>query len=295
MYKELLSEKIVHRTNSHVMDAKYPGLASQIVNLSGCWDRFVLKEKSAEIRRLWDENASYHASAKRYLAGMSSLFLDIWNTAEGALEQERLRNFATGFAKRHLRKEHDSASNHGGGYSVKKLAAITPDGYILHKLPNNYKKILIYDSYFAAANTFLQIMSECAVSHGHTVTASYSNNIQKGRIEHLVIPDARHENGKGIAFITVDPLNQINISDVRRTNLCRFYNNDMLALKRQRIDFSKKAATALKNEAITALQNAKSIHDQLEGHYIGATDFSLVDRITHGILKEIAMNTAINE
>ena len=58
--------------------------------------------------------------------------------------------------------------------------------------------------------------------------------------------------------------------------------------KKNRLDFSKKAAIELKNEAISSLTNAKKIHDNLENYYINAINFDKINDITNMLISEIS-------
>ena len=139
----------------------------------------------------------------------------------------------------------------------------------------------MHDPYFAGADVFLQKISEVAVSRGYDIIISENNLFQEPVFEHILIPEA------GIAFISSTYLTDITKEDSKHINFGRFYYKDIISSKKQRIDFSKKAAAELLSEGAASLLNAKKVHDIIEEYYIKAIDFKKINSITNKLIADI--------
>lgn len=263
------------RTSSHVFDATYPGVRQVLINLGSFWDSAALKDCQEEIIRLTDENASCHARCRRFLSAYSSLNADLYAIASGALNHVKLSQFAGRFVKRYFPKKPGT-----GTIRRQKLSALTQYGYLTQPVEAG-QTFLLCDDLFAGADSLLQTLSDILTERGYDLSVSPANLVQGGYLEHIVIPDA------SIALLSSTCMNHLQIPEAKRINFGRFYDAQILRGKKQRLDFSKKAAAALKEEAVSSLVQAKKIHDQLEAGYINAMDFSKVEQVRETIQEEI--------
>ena len=68
----------------------------------------------------------------------------------------------------------------------------------------------------------------------------------------------------------------------------RFYDKTIVAEKRARLNFNKKAANDLIDEAAKTLTHAKAVHDDIEKYYVGAMNFDKAKEVEKAIIDEIS-------
>ena len=77
------------------------------------------------------------------------------------------------------------------------------------------------------------------------------------------------------------------ISFVSEVEEDRFMDIERLALRRQRLNFTKKAVRELIQEGVYCLRSAKEIHDELEKRYIQAMDFPKAEKKIQSVLQTV--------
>lgn len=268
---------VIDGTAPHVFEADYPGVSQSIINLGECWDELLLQENAGEIRALMDENSTWHARARRYISALSSLNTDIITIGSLALNREKLNSFLRRYIKKLLPKPVGT----DGKILLKKLSAITMNGYMTYLPDNSVKKIFVDDRCFAAGDIFLRGIAEAAVNRGYTVTVSLCKLLQNDIYEHVII------NELSLGFFTRNFFNGIVQDGDYKINMERFYDKNLLAAKKQRLSFDRKASLEMKAEAVQSLLKAKAVHDDLEEYYIRAVDFKMIDAVTEKLISEI--------
>ena len=102
-----------------------------------------------------------------------------------------------------------------------------------------------------------------------------------GRLAHLLVPQL------GLAFLTSTAALPFPETPYRRIRLDAAVEADTLRHSRPRLRFAKKVSTALMEEAVASLAQAKAMHDDLEAIYNPHVDFDLVDEFAAEIWEEI--------
>lgn len=268
---------VVDGTSPHVFEADYPGVSQSLINLGECWNKELLRENSEEIRALMDENGIWHARARRYLTALSSLNTDIVSIGSLALNREKLNSFLGRYLKKLLPKTQGA----DGKILLKKLSAITQNGYMTHFPDKSVTRIYVDDKCFAAGDIFLRGVAEAAVNRGYTVVVSLCRLLQNDIYEHVIIPDLK------LGFFTINFFNEVEQDNDFRINMERFYDKNLIAAKKQRLSFDRKASLEMKAEAVQSVLKAKAVHDDLERYYIRAVDFSMIDSVTEKLIAEI--------
>ena len=269
---------VVDGTSPHVFDANYPGVCQSIVNLGECWDKEKLQKYKTEIKQITDENATWHSRCKRYITAFASLNSDVYSIAKASINFEKLNGFIERISKKYLPKNNTGT----GKLSFKKLSALTKNGYATMPIDFYDNIFVLNDAYFAGSDYFLQEFSDIAISRGYSVIASECALFSDSIYEHILIPELK------LAFVSSNYINNLQIENSSKINFLRFYDKEKIVSKKNRLDFSKKAAIELKNEAISSLTNAKKIHDNLENYYINAINFDKINEITNMLISEIS-------
>lgn len=268
---------VIDGTSPHVFEAEYPGVYQSIINLGECWNSGLLRQNGEKIKALMDENGIWHARARRYISALSSLNTDIITIGSLALDRRKLN----GFMGRYIKKFLPKSKGGEGKILLKKLSAITQNGYMTHITKDYATKIYVDDKCFAAGDIFLRGIAETAVNRGYTVIVSLCKLLQNDIYEHVLIPELQ------MGFFTKNFFNEIEQDTDCRINMERFYDKNLLAAKKQRLGFDRKASLEMKAEAAQSVLKAKAVHDELESCYISAVDFKKIDAVTEKLIAEI--------
>ena len=140
--------------------------------------------------------------------------------------------------------------------------------------------VFLEDPHGAVAATMLGQLRDEAVARGyHVITCPCPISPEKS--DHLLIPQA------GLAFVTGNSLHAIPLEG-RAVHAQRFTDSSMLRARRVRLRFLQKTAGVLLRQAEQAITEAHRRHNALEQYYIGATDFTAVDRLTERLLRRLS-------
>ena len=268
---------VVDGTAPHVFEPEYPAICQEIINLGEYWDKAKIQAEADGIKRCFDENRKCHKRAKRFVQAFASLNSDIFSIAEAALNIPKLDAYIERLGKKLFGKPEDKK----GSIEFKQLSALTAEGYITRKIPENYTAYLVKDDYFAGGDYFLRALASSAEAYGAEVIVSECTMLRNGTFEHMLIPSHK------LAFMSCNFFNGYFCETERIINFMRFYEKDTLALKKQRINFNKRVSAELCSEAAASIFNALDIHDELEKYFIGAMDFEGLDKRAKRLIEEI--------
>ena len=101
------------------------------------------------------------------------------------------------------------------------------------------------------------------------------------RLAHLLIPDL------GLAFLSSTPTQPFSGKAYRRIRLDAMVDSEILRYSRPRFRFTRKVSSALVDEAVDSLAQAKAMHDDLEALYNPHVDFDRVHRMAAAVAEEI--------
>ena len=243
-------------TAPHVFDPTYAGVCQKILNLGEFWDDEFLRKNRTDIIKVTNENLKWHKRCRNFVSALSSLYADTFSIGQDALNNNKLENFIDRISAKTLPKGKIGE----GKTEFSQLSALTPNGYVtLLNTINDYQNTYILsDSYFAGSDLFLRDFATIANNKGYNVVISECTILTQKTYEHQLIPELK------TAFISSTPINNSTIENAQVINFQRFYDKSILAQKKQRLSFNKKACDDLICEAVQALLNAKSVHDDIE-------------------------------
>lgn len=269
---------ILDGTAPHIADPVYPGASDEIINLGECWNNNILKENKDNIIKITDKNKEYHEKSKRFNASAFSLYDDGKKICLSCLEKEKICRYASRIATKKIKR----LSSKIGKENKRLQEAITPQGFIFLKdniIENCNETILLKDDFGAASSIFLEEIRNYALASGYDVIISPSINDKS--IRHIIIKEL------SLGFISEDIFIKHDIIPSRIIYLNRFYDSEKLKSHKVRLHFLKNAAKELMEEAVSALKEAKKIHDELEKIYIDSMNFNMLDNVTENLKKRI--------
>lgn len=268
---------IVDGTAPHVFEPTYAGVRQKILNLGEYWDEKKLSEKSDEIIFLTDEHKKNMERTKRYVRALSSIYSDTYSIASDAVLTKKLE----GFVGRLIKKLSVKKSESSGNLKFLQLSALTPDGYKTQiNSTDGYEIYLLRDNFFAGADLILRELSDIFITRGKEVIASTCNIFDAPVYEHILIPDMK------LAFVSSNPLTMLRLENTKPVNVSRFYDKQIVSQRKSRLSLNKKACCDLTAEASKSMKTALRIHDKIESYYIGAMDFSQVEKRCNKIISE---------
>lgn len=271
---------IVDATPPHVIEPQYPGGYQTVINLCEYFDEEKLSDRLEKTIEYQTKNNNCHKKCQNYLK-CANILLN---------ENSRVVSKFTNFkkiellAKRIIRKELKAFSNNPFEHK-RLLSAVTNQGYKTYSdTPNKLaeKIYLIKDDYGVAGGFLLKIIKNYLLDFGYEIYCCYSPLDPKNKIEHIFIPSLN------LGFVTESKYCSFeNIKPCSVISYTRFSDFSALKNKKQLINFNKKAANELIEEAIKTLIHAKEIHDLLELQYTDAVDFDRVNIKSNEVIDKI--------
>ncbi len=274
-----LKISIADGTAPHIIEPKYPGVADTIINLSAYWDEKSLKNNAEHIITLTDCNKALHRRSSRYVSAAYSSFKENLKIFTSALIDEKADNFVTRYISRYA----DCNNSYGKEKKVL-IDAVTPKGKVtlFETAINKCDTIIsVTDEYSATAGLIMNKLRNFALSNGVDVITCLDPIDPHGNPRHIILDKEK------VGFFTSDSVYNFKTLSLRNINAKRFIDDSVFKAHKNRIIFNNKISENLLSEAITILNKAKSVHDELEKYYISAIDFNRINQLTDSLIEEI--------
>ena len=264
----------------HIVEPKYPGLVERYVNLGDCYDAKGLQEVREQLLHGMDGYKACYQRAYRCLRAA-------WEVGEdlrcALLDEESLHRFAQRaklLAERELNPRPDSAP---GAVRQRFLGAVTHKGVLC-----------LYESALAQCRRIIHLSDRYGLSHElltHLLSAALQNGydavacpdpMAPDRLAHLILPEL------SLAFLSSSPsAGSYEGEAAGKIRVESLADAEVLRRLRNRLRFSQRVSGALVEEAVSSLQQAKAMHDDLEAVYNPYVDFGRVQETADGIAREL--------
>lgn len=269
---------VLDGTAPHVVDMKYPGACSSLIDVSRFWNAEELEENKEEIIALAKRKSERYRSAYRYLAAAETLEGEMTETLLHALDLAKLRAYVARTAKalggkeskRELRGPAREDSFYTCGVTMKGLAAFEP-------LLDKAETVISVNDVFGSASLLLEELGKAFLNLGLAVEVAKIpvNDRRCG----LYVPEV------GCAF-AVNRDGGENGGE-KCVNMSRFLEKEPFEQCRGRLKFTQKCVNAMLDEAAELLMEAGESHFALEKLYIGSMDFKALNRYANAVIAEI--------
>lgn len=269
---------IVDGTAPHVVEPRYPGVVESYVNLGECYDKNGLQTVRKEIMGCMTGYKDCYKRAYRCLGAASEIAEDVRAILTTDALEEKVIKRAKGILNRELR-----APGSGSGLVKQRfLSAITHRGAVYY-----------YDTAIALCKRIYVLEDNCGLSHlllTHLLSASTAagydvvacpSPMAPDRLEHLLIPEL------SLAFLSGSPGLIYEKRPYRKIRVDAMTDAELARRNKARLRFSRRVSSALIDEAVDSLAQAKAMHDELEGLYNPHVDFDRVYRTADGLAAEI--------
>lgn len=257
---ESAATKCPSDTGAHVIEPKYPAAVDRYVDLGRFYDLTAAKADAEAVKTYTHTYQAAYVRAYHSLKAARQVELDAMSAVKKTFDEERFLRRLQGIMQRELRRK----GTERGKTTRRFLGSITHQGYIwrFDSVEVLCPKIYEFSDSWELAGAGLKELHKAAVEHGwDTIVCPAPEDL--GRIEHLLIP------GLGLAFVTSRPGMEYGGKPFRRIRL------DAMAEPegKSRLRFQQRMVSLLRDEAVTALRDAKANHDKLEAVYNPYVDF----------------------
>ncbi len=274
-----LGVAIVDGTSPHVVEPKCPGAVDRYVNMGVCYDLEALWPLHQKILNTMDGYKGHYQRAYRCLGASADIFEDQRSALLTDALSQKLAKRAHGILQRELPGKKYAET---GQVKQRFLSCVTYQGKVCQfdTAIGQCKRLYELVDHYGLAHEILIHLLAGGVARGYDVVACPDPMAPK-RLAHLLIPQ------QGVAFLSTESDHALPTRPYRRIHLDTAVDRDLLQKNRPRLQFSKKVSTALMDEAVKSLAQAKSMHDDLEELYHPYVDFSRADQIAQDIGDEI--------
>ena len=253
----------VDGTSPHVVEPVYPNITDRYLDLNRFCRPEMLSSCSNEIKNTFKTYKAFYSSVYGNIKASKLIEDDVIFSVNSPSALARTAKRADGIIKREIKNTGNESHE-----TKRFLSALSPKGYITDFSITEVLCDRVYEivDNFGLGNYFLHRIYAAARQRGAYVICCFSP-MSPDRLEHLIFPELR------IAFITTNKQRKYTKKPYRRIKLDEYIEKDILDRKKQKLKFMQKTASALIDEAILGLKEAKSLHDQLEKLYNPSIDF----------------------
>lgn len=257
---------VVDGTEPHTLEPVYPMAVQRYVDLSRFCDVTAAKTNAAEIRCCVLEAAAADIRAGHALMAAAQMERGIRMEAAKSLESGKLTRRFDGVIRRELHRPGEEQ----GRIRRRFLGGPTAEGCVwwFESADALCSRVYELDDSFGLAADMLEKLCAAAVGKSWDVIACLSPT-EPDRMEHLLVP------GLGLGFVTSRPGMRYPGTPHRRIRI------DAMAEIRNRgkLRFESKLASLLKEDAVTALQEARNARKRLEEIYRPYVNFDGVEAL----------------
>ena len=247
-------------TAPHVIEPKYPAAVDRYVDLGRFYDLTAAKADAEAVKEYTRAYKAAYVKAYHSLKAARQVELDLIESVQKTAEPERLERRVRGILQRELHRKRS-----GQGKTTRRfLGSITCRGYIWRfdsvetLCPNVYE---FCDSWELAGKELERIHQTAAQNGWDTIVCPSPEDLN--RVEHLLIPEL------GLAFVTSRAGMDFGKKPYRRIRVDAMTE----PVGKSKLRFQQRMVSLLREEAVSALVEAKAYHDKLEAVYNPYVDF----------------------
>lgn len=264
-------------TSPHVIEPKYPLAVERYLDLSAYGNTAEIEKRRDEIKEKFKNYKSYYTRAYRLTGCAGALASELLDIALSAVNTEKLRKKAQGIISRELK-----GTGKDGKEVPRFLSSVSPEGYITRfdTVSALAENVYALEDSCGLASFILHPIRKAAIEAGRKVICCYSPLIPE-RLEHLIIPEL------SLAFVTENKLSPYPYERTHHMRIDAMLDKEIMKVKKQKFNFTRKLYAALVDEACATLSTAKAAHDELEKEYNPHIDFDAVFSMAEKVTKEI--------
>ncbi len=254
---------VVDGTSPHSLDMRYPGAASELIDLSVFWDCAMLSDARGDIERLSQIKSDGFGRAYGSLGYFGMLCDDIIHDGNGCIDHEKMNGAIDRLVRSFGRPDGI------GAREELPVRAIGMRGRVrLPHFEDLASAVYRIEDTYGTAYSFMSAASQALSSVGCSICIS-PDPICPTCISDIYIPHCR-------TLLTVE----VGESAERKINMDRFIIRDRLAASRGGMRLAHKCSEVILAEAEEHLRSCADAHFEIEKIYGASIDFESLDRYT---------------
>ena len=255
---------IVDGTSPHVLEPTYTVASERYVDLTRFYNVDAAKARRAEIVALSDEYRAHYRSAYHVLRALDEVAGERRTVLHAQMDFSKLARRVNAILARELRGEGSGSGRVDHAF----LGGLTHRGDICRfdtvetLCPRIYE---LNDSAGLGAEMLKAVCDVASERHFDVIACPAPDRPRE--LQHVLIPE------KGVAFITSNARIPYEGKPYRRLRLDAMTEERLTRTQKAKLRFMRRVETSLRDEAVSALANAKHAHDALENAYHPCVDF----------------------
>ncbi len=269
---------IVDGTSPHVLEPTYTVASERYVDLTRFYDVEAAKARRAEIVALSDEYREHYRSAYHILRAVDEVASERRTALHAQMDFAKLARRMNAILSRELRGEGSGSGRVDRAF----LGGLTHRGDICRFDTAGILCPRIYELNDSAGLGAEMLKAVCEVaSERHFDVIACPDPDRPRELQHVLIPE------KGVAFITSNARIPYEGKPYRRLRLDAMAEEKLTRAQKAKLRFARRVETSLRDEAVSALANAKRAHDALENAYHPCVDFEGVTALAEQEIRRL--------
>ncbi len=273
-----LNVALLDGTSPHIVDPITPGAVDEILNLGDALDIDKLTAHKKQIIAINKEISKNFKRAYRFLGSAKYIHDDWSNINYESLDSNKISNLIQNLKNNVFKRDKS-------GYGEERhlfATAITPDGIISYAdiLSNDYKtKYVLSGGPGLGKTDILKYIGSRGQKKGYYIEYMHDPFLPE-RIEHIFIPEL------STCILTNNEINNSTFTGLDY-NLSDYTKTNQSADKTDEIAYDSNIFYELVNTAVSLINKAHTLHDELETYYIAAMDFEFVDNVYNKVITKL--------
>lgn len=267
-------------TAPHIVDPKNPGCVDEILNLGDFWDESKMARNKTQIIETTVEIGKNFKRAYHILKAAKAIYDDWKMTNRDAMNYAMANQKAADIMTAIFPENRVT-----GAGKMRKLfaSAITPDGPVNHLssiidvMPKRY---VIAGAPGTGKSTLIEKIAAQAIASGLDVEA-YFCPLDPLKMEHLIIPSYN------VAVTTSSAPHLYTKAATMSIDMNDCLNPTILAKSEEILIYDRNTFWPLFNTAVSHLNKAKALHDELETYFVPNMDFVGIQNLWKKTLERV--------
>lgn len=253
-------------------------MVERYIDLSGFYDRPGLQPLKQDLIAATAEYQGHYKRVYRCLGAAGELRRDMTELLDTDGVRQKLAKRAAGIITRELK----GAATGEGHADQRFISAVTHKGAftLWDTVSVQAKRVYELADHYGLAHHLLSPILTAGLAAGHDAVIC-PDPMAPDRLAHVIFP------GLSLAFVTSTQEDPWPHHPHRRLRLDAMAEADAYRQNKPRLRFTKRVASALVDEGIAGLKEAKAAHDRLEALYNPYMDFERVSALADDVARQV--------
>lgn len=276
---------VIDATSPHSHEPHYPGVGGSIIDLGEGWCPEKLDK--AAIMELSDQKKGLYKSCYALLKGAKSIHEGVFTPIADRVSHAKVQILVNKILRQHALWE---KREHCAVVQKRFFSGISPDGRItysdsMEKLGEN---VIILEDRWMIGHLFLSLMDAKLTENGIDHINGYHPLLGCETLQHLIIPEAH------LSILTRDGIFPLEIHEeniIKKVSMQSMIDKAYLDSNKNKLAFIKRLERELLNLATEKLEEARSVHMNLEHEYAKGIDFEATLPLKEKLINNIFAQT----